>query len=222
MLVNKQDVFQKHICPPWCKIQIYLLCRSKTCPKQVNKGLKYIKWTTQRAKKSGLTLTFKHVTWKSIGIIYSLRATPAPSMVLITWKSQKILSGQHSGLRRVVWPWPLNMWPENQGSSTHWGQPLYQVWYWSSEGVKRYWADNTVGWEELFDLDLWTCDLKINRDHLLIEGNPCTKFSINQVKGSKDIEWTTLGVQNDRPTYRPTVAKTICPLFQGGHKNRYM
>ena len=36
------------------------------------------------------------------------------------------------------------------------GQPLHQVWYWSSEGVKRYWADNTVGWEEWFDLDLWT------------------------------------------------------------------
>ena len=80
---------------------------------------------------------------KIIGIIYSLRATPAPNLVLI------------------------------------------------NEGVKRYWADNTVGWEEWFDLDLWTCDLKINRDNLLIEGNPCTKFGIDQMKGSKDIEWTT-------------------------------
>ena len=66
-----------------------------------------------------------------------------------------------------------------------WLQPLHQVWYWSSEGVKRYWADNTLGSKEWFDLDLWTCDLKINRDHLLIEGNPCTKFGIDQVKGSK-------------------------------------
>ena len=40
----------------------YLLFRSKTCPKQVSKGLKYIKWTTNWAQKSGLTLTFKHVT----------------------------------------------------------------------------------------------------------------------------------------------------------------
>ena len=135
--------------------------------------------------ESGLTLTFEHVTWKSIGIIYSLRATPAPSLVLIKWRGQKILSGQHSGLRKV-------------------------------------------GWEECFDLDLWTCDLKINRDHLLIKGNPCTKFGIDQVKGSKDIEQTTLGLQTDRPTYRPTnrptyrptdSCKTICPLFQGGHKN---
>ena len=62
------------------------------------------------------------MNWKSIGIIYSLRATPAPSLV------------------------------------------------WSSEGVKRYWADNT-----------W-----------------CT-------------DW-----QTDRPT---DSCKTICPLFQGGHKN---
>ena len=70
-------------------------------------------------------------------------------------------------------------------------QPLHQVWYWSSEGVKRYWADNTVGWKEWFDLDLWTFDLKIDRDHLLIEGNPCTKFGIDQLKGSKDDESTT-------------------------------
>ena len=130
--------------PPWCKIQVYLLCRSKTCLKQVSKGLKYIKCTTHWAQKSGLTLTFEHVTWKSIGVNYLLGSTTAPSLVLNKWRGQKILSGQHSGMRRVVWPWPLNMWPENQkGSSTHWGQPLHQVWYWSSEGVKRYWADNT-------------------------------------------------------------------------------
>ena len=75
--------------------------------------------------------------WKSIGIIYSLRAT------------------------------------------------LHQVWFDQVKGSKYIaW---TIQW---FDLDLWTCDLKINRDHLLIEGNPCTKFGINQVKGSKDIEQT--------------------------------
>ena len=32
----------------------------------------------------------------------------------------------------------------------------------------------------------------MNRDHLIIEGNPCTKFGIDQVKVSKDIERTTL------------------------------
>ena len=133
-------MFQKHICPPWCTIQVYPLCISKTCQKQVSKRLKYIKWTTHWAQKSGLTLTFEQVTWKSIGIIYSLRATPASSLVLI------------------------------------------------SEGVKRYWADKTVGSKEWFDLDLWTCDLKINRDHLLMEGSPCTKSGIDQVKGSKDIK----------------------------------
>ena len=47
------------------------------------KGSKDIERTTQWAEKSGLTLTFEHVTSKSIGIIYSLRATPAPRLVLI-------------------------------------------------------------------------------------------------------------------------------------------
>ena len=131
---------------------------------------------------------------------------------------------------------------------------MHQVWYCSSEGVKRYWADNTVGWEEWFDLDLWsgiiyllgathapslvlfqwkvkrywadnavgwvewfdldlwTCDLKINRDHLLIGHNPCTKFGIDQVKWSKDIERATHGLQTDRPT----VAKQYAPFFGGG------
>ena len=37
--------------------------------------------------------------------------------------------------------------------------------------------------------------LKINRDHLLIKGNPCTKFGIDQVKGSKDIARTTQRAQ---------------------------
>ena len=47
------------------------------------KGSKDIEETTQWAEKSGLTLTFERVTCKSIGIIYSLRATPAPSLILI-------------------------------------------------------------------------------------------------------------------------------------------
>ena len=107
------------------------------------KGSNDIEQTTQWAEKSGSTLTFEHVTWKSIGLNYSLRATLAPSLVLI------------------------------------------------KRGVKRYWADNTVGREEWFDLDLCTCDLKINRDLLLIGCNPFTKFGIDQVKVSKDIERTT-------------------------------
>ena len=78
---------------------------------------------------------------------------------------------------------------------------------------------NTV-LKRVVDLDLQTCDLKINRDHQLIEHNPCTKFGIDQVKGSKDIERTTLGLHTDRhtdrPTDRPTVAKQYAPFFKGG------
>ena len=95
--------------------RVYLLCRSKTCPKQVNKELKFIKWT-----------------------------------------------------------------------------------------------------QEWFDLDLWTCDLKINRDHLIIGRSSCTMFGIDQVKGSKDIERTTHGLQTDRPT----VAKQYAPFFKRGIKRK--
>ena len=83
--------------PPWCKIQNYYFyvqgMGATPAPSLVLikwRGSKDIEWTTHWARKSGLTLTFEHVTWKSIEIIYSLRVTPSPS-----------------------------------------------------EGVKRYWADNT-------------------------------------------------------------------------------
>ena len=103
-----------------CDLKInrdHLLIEGNPCTKfginQV-KGSKDIERTTQWAEKSGLTLTFEQVTWKSMGIIYTLRATPAPCLVLIKWRGQKILSREHSGLVRVVWFWPLNIWPENQ------------------------------------------------------------------------------------------------------------
>ena len=92
---------------------IYLFGRSKTCPKQASKVLKDIERTTQWAENRGLTLTFEHVTWKSIRIIYSLRATPAPSLVLIKWKGQKILSGQHLVYSPTDRPIDIN-WPTDR------------------------------------------------------------------------------------------------------------
>ena len=62
-------MFQKHICPPWCKIQnYYLYVQGMGATKETKfgidqvKGSKDIEWTTQWAEKSGLTLTFEHVT----------------------------------------------------------------------------------------------------------------------------------------------------------------
>ena len=137
-------MFQKHICSHWCK--------------------------THWAKQSGLTLIFEHVTWKSIGIIYLLGAIPAPSLVLMKWWGLKILSRQHSGLRRVL------------------------------------------------DLDLWTCDLKINRDIYSLRATPAPSLVLIKWRGQKILSGQHL-VYTDQPTYRPTDSyKTICPPFQGGHK----
>ena len=46
----------------------------------------------------------------------------------------------------------------------------------------------------------------------LIEGDPCTKFGTDEMNRSRDIEWTTLGLQTDRPT----VEKQYAPFFMGG------
>ena len=43
-------------------------------------------------------------------------------------------------------------------------------------------------------------------------------FGIDQVKGSKDNERTTLGLQTDRPTDRPSFAKQYASFFKGGIK----
>ena len=77
---------------------------------------------------------------------------------------------------------------QNSGLPSLWKQNLFEA---SKQGIKIYKVDNTLGSKKWFDLDLWTCDLKINRDHLLIGRNPCTKFDIDQLKWSKDTEQTT-------------------------------
>ena len=74
----------------------------------------YIIMITHWAKKSGLTLTFDNGTCKSIGIIYSLRATPTPRLVLIKWRSQRILSRKRTGPRTLNWPRPSIMWPNKR------------------------------------------------------------------------------------------------------------
>ena len=51
----------------------------------------------------------------------------------------------------------------------------------SKQGIKIYKVDNKLGSNEWFDHDLWTCDLKINRDHLRIEGN--LETSLVLIKG---------------------------------------
>ena len=70
-------------------LKLLLICTRHGCNPCTKFGIdqvkesKDIEQTAHWARKSGLTLTFKHVTLKSIGIIYSLRVTPAPSLVLI-------------------------------------------------------------------------------------------------------------------------------------------
>ena len=60
--------------------------------------------------------------------------------------------------------------------------------------------EQTTQWAEkggltlTFKLVTWK-SIGITVIHLLIEGNPCTKFGIEQLKGSKDIERTTQWVR---------------------------
>ena len=81
-----------------------------------------------------------------------------------------------------------------------------------------------------FDLDLWTTDLKTNRDHLLTKDYLPTKFEASWAKHSWVISCTRLrdtDIPTDRhtdrhtyrPTYRPTGAKQYAPPFSKGGIN---
>ena len=84
-----------------------------------------------------------------------------------------------------------------------------QVWYRSSEGVKRYLADNTLGSKEWFDLDLWTCDLNTIGVIYLLRATPAPSLVLIKWRGQQILSGQHLVYSpTDRPTYQPTYRLT--------------
>ena len=145
----------------------------------------------------------------------------------------------------------MTIWPKHKyRTSTLKGHPLYLVWWFSSKGVKKniswipifqklaVWisdlkinrsyllsrkSQEIMSGQHLFknlqfDFDFWPRNLKINRDHRNPTVIYCTKFSNIRA----DIERSSLDLQTDRPTVRPTDrCKAICaPFSEGGITNR--
>ena len=74
----------------------HLLPRGINCTRFGNfqaKGSRDIEWTTFFSKTNDLTLTFDHVTSKSIGVIYSFVASNVPNLTTFKQRGQKILCG---------------------------------------------------------------------------------------------------------------------------------
>ena len=74
----------------------YPLTKGIHCSKFGNfkaKGWKDIEWTTFVYRLEVLTLTFDHVTWKSIGSIYLLGASTLSSLATFKQSGQTTLSG---------------------------------------------------------------------------------------------------------------------------------
>mgnify|MGYP003683309641 CR=1 FL=1 len=70
--------------------------------------------------------------------------------------------------------------------------------------------------DQQFDLHLWKCDQKINREHIFSNGIHFTKFGNSLAEWSKHIEWTLHGLH---PINRPTdqqVQSKISPFFKRG------
>ena len=162
---------------------------------------------------SGLTLTFEQVTWKFIGIIYLLGPTTAPSEGVKRYWADK-----HSWPRRVVWLWPMNMWPENQsGSSTHWGQPLYQVGIDQVKGSKD--IKLTTQWVEKSGLTLTFKYLTWKSIGIiyLLWATPSLSLVLIKWTGQKILSGKHLVYRpTDRHTNRP-LQNNIPPLSRGGN-----
>ena len=86
---------------------------------------------------------------------------------------------------------------------------LYQISTKRSRDIKR-----TTFFKNL-DLDLWPCELNINRGYLLYRGIHCTKFSIFPAKRSREIEHPLLSLQTNRQ-----VQNNMPPFFKGGIKRK--
>ena len=142
--------------------------------------------TTFAQRTCSVTLTFDHMTWNSEGNIYSLGTTKIPILTTLKQRGKKnfficsfVLSFDH-----VNWKSPSGV---NHCSLEALMRGSHKI------------LSRQNSYKDLkFDLDLWPCDLKINRQHLISKVSHCTKFDNSQAKGSKDIEWTTLGQQIDK------------------------
>ena len=105
----------------------------------VNFQAKESKDIEQTTFDSSLTLTFIHVHWTSIVVIYSLKVSTVPS--LATWPSDLNINTGHLLSRGILTrslTLTFALWPGNQHALGH---LLYQDWQLSSKGVKRYLTD---------------------------------------------------------------------------------
>ena len=117
-----------------------------------------------------------------------------PSLATFQHRGQETLSGEHffkdQQFDHDLWPCDLQIGDINSlGAST-------VVWKLSNKGVQKA----SFVQRPAYDFNLWPCDLKINRDFLISKAIQCIKSGNFQAKGSKDIEWTSLGLQINRST----------------------
>ena len=105
---------------------------------------------------NSLTLTYDHVTWTSVWVIYTLDASTVPSLGTFQWRVKK----------NIEWTtffqdqkFDLDLWPCDLNIKSIWiifslGASSYKILQLSSKGVKRYWAEIT-----------WTTDRPTGAKH---------------------------------------------------------
>ena len=148
-------------------------------------------------KSSSLTLTFDYVTWKWKRD-HPLEAALVPSLVNITQRIRRYEvdntwdKAQQFDLDYVTWKINRDHILSLEGIT------VSSLVTFHHRGHKIFRVENT--WEKQFNLRKWTGKLKMKREHLLLDGNYCTKFGSFQAKRSKDIEHSTFGIETSSLT----------------------
>ena len=141
-----------------------------------------IKWssniwyTARRINTNSLTLLLDHVTWTSIGVIYLLGESRN-----FQTKGSEILS------RHFLKTGSLTLTVDHVSSKSI--GVIYSIGASTVVNLANFkQRDQEILGGQHFNIDLWPCDLKINRGHILPRGIICTKFGNFKEKGSKDIK----------------------------------
>lgn len=102
------------------------------------------------------------------------------------------------GQSPAVWLWPCDLKINRDHILSLEGITVSSLVTFHHRGHKIFRVENT--WDQQFNLRKWTGKLKLKREHLLLDGNYCTKFGSFQAKRAKDIEHSTFGIETSSLT----------------------
>ena len=134
-------------------------------------------------------MTFDHLTWKSIGIIYSLRGNYCSQSS--NYQTNMYKEIEQKTLWTLTMKSTLSFWWNE--CEILWRHPLYQVKYLSSKGRINYWVDNILDEDIKFGLEFDHMTWKLVRNIYFLWVTFVPKLVTINPMGHKILSWQHLG-----------------------------